>query len=209
MSRAPVAVLVSGRGSNLMALVRAARADGYPARIVHVVGDRRDAPALDLARAEGIAATVVDRDQYPERAAFDAALHRAIAASGAEHVCLAGFMRILGDDVVQAFEGRMLNVHPSLLPAFRGLHTHRRALDAGVRIHGATVHRVTPQLDEGPIIAQAAVPVLADDDETTLAARVLSAEHRLYPAALAIHLGQATTADEGARLFSPPLPADW
>lgn len=204
--KTPVAVLVSGRGSNMQALIRAAEAPDYPAQIVHVISDRLDAAALSFAREAGIGTTLVERGTHDGRAAFDAALGQAMRATGAELFCLAGFMRILGPELVTAWEGRLLNIHPSLLPAFRGLNTHRRALEAGVRIHGATVHLVTPELDGGPIIAQAAVPVLPRDDEATLAARVLAAEHRLYPAALALRLGHAPGAVDQPPLFSPPLP---
>lgn len=204
--KTPVAVLVSGRGSNMRALAEAAARADHPARIVNVISDRPDAAALAHAREAGIGTTLVDRAAHSEREDFDGALGEAMRATGAEAFCLAGFMRILGPELVTTWEGRILNIHPSLLPAFRGLHTHRRALEAGVRIHGATVHVVTPALDEGPIIAQAAVPVLFDDDEARLAARVLEAEHRLYPAALAAHLSGTSGGGEQAPLFSPPLP---
>jgi len=205
--KTPVAVLVSGRGSNMEALIGACEAPDHPARIVHVISDRPDAQALARARAAGIGTTLVDGGSHDGRAAFDAALGEAMRATGAELFCLAGFMRILGADLVTAWQGRLLNIHPSLLPAFRGLNTHRRALEAGVTIHGATVHVVTPELDDGPIIAQAAVPVLRGDDEASLAARVLAAEHRLYPAALALRLGRAPEAEDQSPLYSPPLPA--
>jgi formyltetrahydrofolate-dependent phosphoribosylglycinamide formyltransferase len=201
----PVAVLVSGRGSNLRALIDAAAEPEHPARIVHVVSDRPEAPALGVAREAGIATTLVEGAAFAAKDQFDAALGEAMRATGAHLFCLAGFMRILGADLVTTWEGRILNIHPSLLPSFRGLDTHRRALEAGVRIHGATVHVVTPTLDEGPIVAQAAVPVLAGDDEASLAERVLAAEHKLYPAALAVKItGTSVTAEQPA-LFSPPL----
>lgn len=176
-------VLVSGRGSNLEALIAAARGD-FPARIELVVSDNPAAPALDRARKAGIAAEAIARRDFPDRAGFEAAIHRRLIAGGIEIVCLAGFMRVLSADFVGRWEGRILNIHPSLLPAFRGLDTHARALAASVKIHGATVHLVTADLDAGPILIQAAVPVLADDDEAALAARVLAAEHRIYPEAL-------------------------
>lgn len=186
--RTPVAVLVSGRGSNLAALAAAADAPVYPARIAVVVSDRADAGGLAIAAARGIPVAVVRRDEHPTRGDFDAALEAAVLAQNGRVICLAGFMRILGRPFVERWAGRMLNIHPSLLPAFRGLDTHARALAAGVSRHGATVHLVTSALDEGPILAQAEVPVLAGDDAETLAARVLAAEHRLYPAALAAYL---------------------
>jgi len=204
--KVPVAILVSGRGSNMRALRAAAEARAHPARIVHVISDRADAPALEFARGAGLATTLVDRGAHAGRDAFDHALGEAMRATGAEIFCLAGFMRILGEELVTTWAGRILNIDPSLLPAFRGLDTHRRALEAGVKIHGATVHVVTPALDEGPIVAQVAVPVLPHDDEASLAARVLALEHRLYPAALAAHVTGAAQAVDQPPLFSPPLP---
>ncbi len=173
-----VVVLISGRGSNLGALLDAA----LP--VVAVISNAPDAGGLDIARAHRVDASVVDHRAFPDRAAFDQALAAAIDRQRPDLLVLAGFMRILGDQFVQRYAGRMINVHPSLLPAFTGLDTHRRALDAGVRIHGCTVHFVTTELDHGPIISQAAVPVLADDDEPTLAARVLEQEHKLLPSAV-------------------------
>jgi phosphoribosylglycinamide formyltransferase 1 len=177
-------VLISGRGSNLAALVRACNERRWPARIEAVVASRGDAPGLADARASGLRAEVVDPREHPERDAYDAALAARLEAFEPDLLLLAGFMRILGDDFTRRHAGRLVNIHPSLLPAFGGLHTHRRALQEGVRIHGATVHLVTPSLDHGPIIAQAAVPVLSQDDEASLAARVLRVEHRLYPMAV-------------------------
>lgn len=184
--RKRTAVLISGRGSNMASLIAAARADDYPASIALVASNRRDAAGLELARAEGVRTVVVDHRAFADRAAFDAALDRELRVHDIDLVCLAGFMRILTDGFVEAWRGRMLNIHPSLLPAFKGLNTHARALAAGVRTHGCTVHFVVPELDSGPVIARAEVPVLPGDDETTLAARVLEAEHRLYPEALAL-----------------------
>jgi len=175
-----VVVLVSGRGSNLRAIV----ADRPPCEFAAVISNRPQAAALDFARASGIPAQVVDHRDFADRTAFESALAAAIDAHRPALVVLAGFMRILGDAFVRRYEGRMINIHPSLLPAYTGLHTHRRALADGVRLHGCTVHFVTPALDCGPVIAQAAVPVLEDDDEDSLAARVLVQEHRLYPQAL-------------------------
>lgn len=181
-----VAVLISGRGSNMASLIEAARAPGYPAEIVLVVSNIPGAGGLARAEAAGIATAVVDHKTFPEREAFERALDRALLAHDTELLCLAGFMRILTPWFINRWVGRMLNIHPSLLPLFKGLHTHRRALEEGVRIHGCTVHFVTPELDSGPIVAQAAVPVLPADTEETLSARVLAQEHRLYPLGLAL-----------------------
>lgn len=176
-----IVILISGRGSNMEAIVRA-QIPG--ARIVAVVSNRPDAGGLDFAARHGIAARVVDHKAYPTREAFDAALAELIDGLSPDLVVLAGFMRVLTDAFVSRYAGRLLNIHPSLLPSFPGLHTHRRALEAGVRVHGTTVHFVTPTLDCGPVVIQAAVPVLADDDEGSLAARVLVQEHRIYPQAV-------------------------
>lgn len=203
--KVPVAVLISGRGSNFVALAEAAQDAAHPATIAVVVTDRPEAAGLAEARARGIATAVVPRRDYPSREAFDEALHAAILASGAQVVCLAGFMRILGPQMVARWEGRILNIHPSLLPAFRGLDTHARALAAGAKLHGATVHLVTAELDDGPILAQAAIPVLPEDDPASLAARVLVLEHQLYPRALAALLGAGARPHEQPPLFNPPL----
>lgn len=160
------------------------REDRWPARIVSVIASRPEAEGLRLAAELGLATEALDHRAYADRAAFDAALAQRIEALEADWIVLAGFMRVLGDAFVRRFAGRIVNIHPSLLPSFPGLHTHRRALESGVRLHGATVHLVTPQVDVGPILAQAAVPVLDDDDADRLASRVLAAEHRLYPMAL-------------------------
>lgn len=181
-----VAVLISGRGSNLGALIAAARDPAYPAELALVLSNRADAAGLDRAREAGIPTAVVESRPFGrDRAGFEAVLQARLEEAGIGLIALAGFMRVLTESFVSAWTGRMLNIHPSLLPAFPGLDTHARALAAGVRLHGCTVHFVTPGVDEGPIIAQAAVPVLAEDDEAALAARVLAQEHRLYPAALA------------------------
>ena len=172
-----VVILISGRGSNMRSIVDA----GLPADIRAVISNRPDAAGLAYARDRGITTEVVDHTAYPDRAAFDAALAACIDRHAPELVVLAGFMRILTPGFVEHYCGRMINIHPSLLPAFTGLHTHRRAIEAGCRVAGATVHFVTGELDGGPIIAQAAVPVLAGDTETMLAARVLVQEHLLYP----------------------------
>jgi len=188
MSESPspkrIVVLISGRGSNMEAIVRACAAEQWPARVEAVLSNRPDAAGLAFASAHGIATAVVDHRAYPERERFDEALAQAIDAYSPDLVVLAGFMRILGPAVVDRHAGRLFNIHPSLLPAFPGLHTHRRALDAGCKLAGATVHLVTAALDHGPIVIQAAVPVLADDDEASLSARVLEREHVIYPRAV-------------------------
>ncbi len=177
-------MLISGRGSNMQAIVRTAQAEQWPARIAAVISNRADAEGLAFASAQGIPTAVVANKDYPSRADFDAALQIAIDRFAPDLVVLAGFMRILTAPFVAHYAGRILNIHPSLLPSFPGLGTHRQALTAGVRIHGATVHFVTADLDHGPIVTQAAVPVLADDTEQTLAARVLREEHVIYPRAV-------------------------
>ena len=176
-----IVILVSGRGSNMEAIVRAAIPG---ARIAAVISNRPDAKGLQFAAEQGIATAVVDHKAYADREAFDTALAESIEAYAPDLVVLAGFMRVLTDGFVRRFEGRLLNIHPSLLPSFPGLHTHRRALEAGVRVHGATVHFVTPALDCGPVVIQAVVPVIDGDDEERLAARVLVEEHRIYPQAV-------------------------
>lgn len=190
MARKRVAILISGRGSNMAALIAAARRPDYPAEIAVVLSNRPDAGGLQRAGAEGIATAVVDHTGFgKDRAAFERAMQAHLETHRVDIVCLAGFMRLLTPGFVSHWSGRMLNIHPALLPSFRGLHTHERALAAGVRIHGATVHYVVPEVDAGPIIAQAAVPVLDDDTPDTLAARVLAAELRLYPLALSLVAG--------------------
>jgi phosphoribosylglycinamide formyltransferase-1 len=179
-----IVILLSGRGSNMEAIVRACAAEGWPAQVAAIISNRVDAAGLDFARSHGIAAVVVDHKGFATRDAFDAELARQIDGFAPDVIALAGFMRILGDAFVQRYEGRLVNVHPSLLPAFTGLHTHRRAIEAGCKLAGATVHFVTPQLDHGPIIAQAVVPVLPGDTETALSTRVLEREHVLYPLAV-------------------------
>jgi phosphoribosylglycinamide formyltransferase 1 len=183
--RRRVAVLISGRGSNMAALIEAAQAPDYPAEVALVISNCADAAGLRTAQASGIATSVVEHSRYgTDREAFERDVQAVLDAHGIDLVCLAGFMRLLTPWFVQRWENRLLNIHPSLLPAFTGLDTHARALQAGVRIHGASVHFVTTELDGGPIIAQAAVPVLDTDTPDTLAARVLAAEHRIYPLAL-------------------------
>jgi phosphoribosylglycinamide formyltransferase-1 len=184
-----IVILVSGGGSNMAAIVRAAERDNwrklYGARVGAVISNRPDAGGLRLAAAEGIQTEVVDHKAFDTREAFDAALARTVDAHQPALVVLAGFMRILTPGFVARYQGRLLNIHPSLLPAFPGLHTHRRALEAGCRVAGATVHQVTSELDFGPILAQAVVPVLPGDDAEALAARVLTQEHLIYPRAIA------------------------
>jgi len=175
-----IVILISGRGSNMESLIDAARCEMLPVRVAGVISNRPEAAGLAVAAAKGIPVKVIDHHAFASREDFDHALVRAIETFSPDLVVLAGFMRILSDAFVQRFYGRLMNIHPSLLPAFTGLNTHQRALEAGVRIHGCTVHFVTPMLDSGPIIIQAAVPVLDGDDETTLAARVLAEEHRIY-----------------------------
>ncbi len=179
-----IVVLISGRGSNLEAIHRASIAERWPARIAAVISNRAAAGGLEYARAHGIDTAVLDHRAAPNREAFDAELAERIATWAPCAIVLAGFMRVLSAGFVRRFDGRLINVHPSLLPAFPGLGTHRRALDAGVKWHGATVHLVTADLDHGPIVAQAVVPVLDDDDEAQLAARVLEQEHRIFPSAV-------------------------
>lgn len=179
-----VAILISGRGSNMTALIEAANQQDYPAEIVLVVSDRPGAAGLPIAARHGITTVTIDRTKFPTREQFDAALDQALTEARVEIVCLAGFMRLLSTPLVEKWRGRMINIHPSLLPAFKGLNTHARALAAGADTHGCTVHFVVPELDSGPVILQQSVPVLRDDTEQVLAARVLAAEHRIYPAAL-------------------------
>ncbi len=181
-----VAILISGRGSNMRALVEAAKAPDYPAQIVGVLSNKADAEGLAYARAEGIPTAVRSLRDYPDKDAADAAIERVLQGWSADLVCLAGFMRILSPGFVNRWNGRILNIHPSLLPLHKGLHTHEQALAEGVAEHGCTVHFVTPGMDEGPAILQARVPVLPGDSAESLAARVLIEEHRAYPKALAM-----------------------
>ena len=180
-----VAILISGRGSNMEALLRAAAAPGYPAKIALVLANRPDAAGLAHAASHGVESLCIDHKRFPrDRPAHEHAIQAALEARKIDLVCLAGYMRLLTPFLVGRWAGRMLNIHPSLLPAFPGLETHARALEAGVKLHGCTVHQVTEIMDEGPILAQAAIPVLPGDTPETLAARVLAQEHRLYPIAL-------------------------
>jgi len=185
MNRKRAAVLISGRGSNMAALVEAAKDKTYPAEIVAVVSNRPDAGGLMVARANGITTEVVDHTAFgKDRTAFESALQAVLERHRIDIVCLAGFMRLLTAGFVKQWQHRILNIHPALLPAFKGLDTHRRALEAGVKVHGATVHFVVPKMDSGPIIAQAAINVRPGETEKELAARVLKAEHQIYPLAL-------------------------
>lgn len=187
MARKRVAVLISGRGSNMAALIEAAKAKDYPAEIALVLSNRPDATGLNTARAAAIATDVVDHAQYAkDRTAFERALQAELEKHRIDLVCLAGFMRLLTPWFVGRWRNRLLNIHPALLPAFKGLNTHKRALKAGAKVHGATVHFVVPEMDSGPIIMQGAVAVRGDDTEQTLAARVLAIEHRIYPLALRV-----------------------
>ncbi len=185
MSKARIAILISGRGSNMMALVEAARDKAFPGEIVCVVSNRADAKGLAFAAANGIATTVIDHKAYATREDFEAALDQYLSSMNVEGIALAGFMRVLTAQFITRWEGRMLNIHPSLLPAYKGLHTHERAIADGAQVHGCSVHLVTPQLDGGPVLLQAEVPVLPDDTPDSLSARVLAEEHRIYPQALA------------------------
>ena len=215
-----IVILISGRGSNMEALIAARDAGTLPVNIAAVISNRPDAAGLETAEKAGIAAHCIDHKAFAGRDAFDVALAECIDGFVPDLVVLAGFMRILSDGFVRHYAGRLMNIHPSLLPAFPGLQTHRRALEEGVRIHGCTVHFVTPALDHGPVIIQAAVPVLDSDDEATLAVRVLHQEHRIYPQAVRwfvadrLHLdngrvrlaGEASSEqDAGAALVAPEV----
>lgn len=215
MARLKIAVLISGRGSNLQALIDACAQPGFPAKIGLVLSNRADAAGLQRAARDGIATQVISHRDYGTREEFDGAIDAALQIAGIELVCLAGFMRLLGAAFVDRWSDRLINIHPSLLPAFRGLDTHERVIAAGVRFTGCTVHFVRAEVDDGPIIVQAAVPVLPDDVPETLAARVLAAEHRAYPLALRliaegrvrvagnrVEIDDATSASD--ILFNPP-----
>ncbi len=205
MARVPTAVLISGRGSNMAALLDAAADPAYPARIALVLSNKADAGGLERARAAGIPTAVVESRAFKgDRAGFEVAMEAVLAEHGIGLVALAGFMRVLTEGFVGRWHDRLINIHPSLLPSFRGLDTHARALAAGVRLHGCTVHLVRHGVDEGPILAQAAVPVLAGDTEATLGARVLAQEHRIYPAALAwLAAGRVRVEGEVAHIDTP------
>lgn len=193
-----VGVLVSGRGSNLQALLDAAADPAFPAEVVLVISNIAGVYALERAEKAGVATQVIPHKQFASREEFDAAMDASLRAAGVEIVCLAGFMRLLTKGFVEGWQGRMINIHPSLLPSFKGLHTHQRAIEAGVKLHGCTVHLVTPELDDGPILVQAAVPVLAGDTPDDLAGRVLEQEHRAYPLALRL-LAEGKVSVDGPR----------
>ena len=208
MTRKRVAVLISGRGSNMAALIEAAKDKTFPAEIVLVASNRPDAGGLATARAAGIATEIVDHTSFgKDRAAFERALQAVMVKHRIELVCLAGFMRLLSADFVKLWPQRLINIHPALLPAFKGLDTHKRALDAGAKVHGATVHFVVAEMDSGPVIAQGAVAVRADDTEQSLAARVLAVEHRIYPLALGLVAQDRVRAVDGRCLIDGvPVP---
>ncbi|MDO8878581.1 MAG: phosphoribosylglycinamide formyltransferase [Pseudolabrys sp.] len=208
MSRMRVAVLISGRGSNMAALIEAAKDKSYPAEISLVLSNRPDAGGLVTARANGIATAIVDHKLFgKDRAAVDAAMQQVLEAHRIDIVCLAGFMRLLSPGFVGQWQNRMLNIHPALLPAFKGLDTHKRAIEAGAKRHGATVHFVVPEMDAGPIIMQGAVAVRPDDTEEALAARVLAVEHRIYPAALRLVAENRVSVIDGRCLIDgAPVP---
>jgi phosphoribosylglycinamide formyltransferase-1 len=192
-----IVILISGRGSNMEAIVRACAGEGWKARVAAVISNRADAAGLAFAQGRGIATAVVDHTRFPDRDAFDAELAQVVQSFAPDVIVLAGFMRILTPGFVKRFERRILNVHPSLLPSFTGLHTHRRAIEAGCKVAGATVHFVTAELDHGPIIIQAVVPVLPDDTEATLSARVLAREHLIYPRAVRWVVDEALREERG------------
>jgi phosphoribosylglycinamide formyltransferase-1 len=208
MARLKTGVLISGSGTNLQALLDAAQAPDYPAEIVLVVSNRGDAQGLARARAAGVATQVVDHRDFPDRAIFDGALNVALSDAGCEIVCLAGFMRLLTPRFTENWSDRLINIHPSLLPAFKGLDAQAQALAAGVRISGCTVHFVRPEMDAGPIIVQGAVPVLEGDDTASLGARILEVEHRIYPLALRLMgEGRVSVAGDVVTIAGDP-PAD-
>ena len=203
------AILISGRGSNMRSLVEAARAPGFPVEVVAVVSNRPEAPGLAWARDEGLPALGLDHKLYSDRAHFESQLDGVLRAARVDLVCLAGFMRLMTPAFVERWHDRMINIHPSLLPAFKGLDTHARAIAAGVRYAGCTVHLVRPEMDEGPILGQAVVPVAPDDTPDTLAARVLAAEHRLYPAVLARYARGDLKVEGERALSAEPVDTSW
>jgi phosphoribosylglycinamide formyltransferase-1 len=209
MARKKTAILISGRGSNMTALIESARDPNYPAEIALVVSNRPDAAGLQRAAEAGIPTAIVDHKNFgKDRERFERALQEVLETHGIEIVCLAGFMRILTAWFVAQWPERMLNIHPALLPAFKGLDTHRRAIEAGVKEHGATVHFVVPEMDSGPIIAQARVPVLPDDSEAALASRVLAVEHRIYPLALKLVASGRVRVTDGRCVIDGPVSDD-
>ena len=184
MASFKIAILISGRGSNMAALINAAKAEDYPVEAALVLSNREDAQGLEIARAANIPTQVIKHGDFDGREAFDAAMTEVLAAAGVRLICLAGFMRLLSPEFCQRWRDSLINIHPSLLPSFKGLNVHERMLEAGVRIGGCTVHYVRPEMDEGPILVQAAVPIASDDTPDTLAARILKQEHRIYPLAV-------------------------
>jgi phosphoribosylglycinamide formyltransferase-1 len=197
-----VVILISGRGSNMVSLVEACRENDFPADVVGVISDRAEALGLDIASSMGIETRAITRAEHPTKQAMEDALDRELRRLDADIICLAGYMRLLSPGFTDAWAGKLLNVHPSLLPLFKGLDTHQRALDAGMRLHGCSVHFVTGEMDGGPIIAQGAVPVLPDDDVAALAARVLKVEHELYPMALRLVAGGKARFEDGRAMLS-------
>ncbi len=209
MARYKIAILISGRGSNMAALIEACKDDAYPADVALVISNRPDALGLEIARAADIPTRVIEHGDFDSREEFDAAMTAALAAAEVRLICLAGFMRLLSAEFCQRWRDSLINIHPSLLPAFKGLHVHERMLETGVRIAGCTVHFVRPEMDEGPILVQAAVAIAADDTPETLAARILVQEHRIYP--LAVRLiaeGRARTAGGMVAIEAYELPDD-
>ncbi|HGL4257667.1 phosphoribosylglycinamide formyltransferase [Burkholderia dolosa] len=196
-------ILISGRGSNMEAIVRACERERWPAEVAAVIANRPDAAGLAFAASHGVATAVVDHRSFDGRDSFDAALAAEIDRFAPDLVVLAGFMRILTPAFVRRYEGRLLNIHPSLLPSFKGIHTHQQALDAGVALHGASVHFVIPELDSGAIVAQAAVPVRAGDDAAALAERVLAVEHVLYPRAVRWFVEGRLRLEDGRAIVAP------
>lgn len=208
MTRRRIAILISGRGSNMVSLIEAAGASDFPGEIALVLSNRPDAGGLERAKAAGIEALAIDHKAYSTRESFEQALDEALREREIDFICLAGFMRVLTSWFVERWEGRMINIHPSLLPLFRGTHTHQRALEEGVLVHGCTVHFVVPELDAGPIVAQVAVPVVPGDTEDSLAARVLAQEHVLYPQALRMICDGRAKLDDGRVLFAESWSSD-
>lgn len=208
MARKRVAILISGRGSNMTALIEAAADPEFPAEIALVLSNRADAGGLVRAAEAGIATAVIDHKSFADRAAFDTAMDQRLRAENIDIVCLAGFMRLLSNGFVEAWRDRMINIHPSLLPLFPGLDTHERAIEAGMRLAGCTVHFVRAQMDSGPIIGQAAVPIALDDTPDTLSKRVLAAEHQIYPLALALVAGGLATVENERLVIQGELPLE-
>lgn len=207
MNRMKLGVLISGRGSNLRALIAACEAAAFPAEIVLVVSNRPDAAGLDHARAAGIDTAVIEHGGFPDRESFDRQIDERLRAAGVELVCLAGFMRLLSAWFVETWRDRVVNIHPSLLPSFKGIDAHAQAIAAGVRLSGCTVHIVRPEMDAGPILVQAAVPVMPGDDEDTLAARILEAEHTCYPLAVRLLAENRVRIVDGCAFIDGAVPA--